>query len=368
MSSSGVLNDTWNVGDSIRETITKTARYVADNGSGLEEDLMQDPRFSFVKPGDENFAYYQEILSKQRSFKASEDEGMKQDRKCRIPQEPYPFSFSNHDEDITQRDLEIIKLAAAYCVANESTNYLQKMRDEFKEDELFGFLNNSHALHGTFIQFVNQYKQVKSNTLGPPFFDWKIGDYKFEILQRSFQRAEFNVYSKELKSERDRASHLRKVQFAAFDWANFKVVNKVTVPTTGLEDLPQPLDFKTLASKRLQKTDLEGLFDAEKQEDSKAGSKTKKRKLRAAGSTRLKMRQVDSASRSESDSKFIKCPITQKLIPEDAFDKHLQVLLVDPHYKADRERYEAKHKLTNLRSTEVYENIKRVARHSESKV
>lgn len=351
-------------GEVLRETIEKTAKYVVENGSSFEEKLREDVRFSFVIPGDENYELYQQALSQERSSRASEDENFEQIGRREKPEEPYVFSFSNYDENITQRDLEIIKLAAAYCVANENSNYLEKMRQEFAEDELLAFLNPDHALNYTFVQFVNQYKQVKNNSLGPPFFDWREGDYKFEILQRSFQRAEFNVHNKESRAKKDKVLSLQKIQFAAFDWTNFKVVNKVTLATSDASDLPAPLDFEQLALKRLKKSDMVNIFDKLEAEEAKKGSKSKKRKLKAAGATRLKMGKTATDVEGEGNLRYIKCPITNKLIPEDKFDKHLQVLLADPHYKVEREKFEAKHKLSNLSSTEVYENIKRVAKAS----
>ena len=79
-------------------------------------------------------------------------------------------------------------------------------------------------------------------------------------------------------------------------------------------------------------------------------------KIRAAGETRTKR----DIAQTENGDKRIKCPITGKLIPESQFDTHLKVLLSDPMYKEERKKYEDKHKLTNLSSTEVYENIKKL--------
>ncbi|QLQ78800.1 hypothetical protein HG537_0B01480 [Torulaspora globosa] len=358
------LNGSVRDGELLREVIEKTAKYVVENGTNFEDKLKDEPKFSFVIPGDENYELYQQILSRERSSRSLEVGTFEQSNGRGNPEEPYVFSFSNYDENITQRDLEIIKLAAAYCVANENNNYLEKMRDEFRDDELLGFLKPDHALNYTFVQFVNQYKQVKENSLGLPFFEWRKNDYKYEILQRSFQRAEFNVYNEESRAKQDKFRSLQKIQFAAFDWTRFKVVNKVTVPTSDAGDLPAPLDFDKLALKRLEKSEVLNIFDKFEADEAKKGSKSKKRKLRAAGATRLKVGKTTTDTEVKADFRYIKCPITNKLIPEDKFDKHLQVLLADPHYKIEREKFEAKHKLSNLSSTEVYENIKKVAKAS----
>lgn len=364
---------------SIRDTILKTVSYVKLNGRSFEEKLRDDPRFSFVHPSDENYALYQYMLKQNLSI--IENDGLKvktgndvNEAKTKLPQEPYAFSFMNYDRNISRLDLEIIRTTARFCVANENINYLEKMKSQFIEDPQFGFLNPDHILNGIFIQFMNQYKQVKSNVLGLPVFDFKKEDYKNVILRRSFQRAEFNEYSKELLSEKDKALHLQKIQFAAFDWTRFKLLDKVALPTSSDSDIPEPLDFSQLSLKKIDKGDEPELFKQinyqNEENDKETDTKVRKRKIKAAGETRLKKRNVtngpNASGTRNAGEKLIKCPISHKMIPEGKFDRHLQILLGDPHYKIEREKYEAKHKLTNLTSTEVYENIKRIAKNPNS--
>lgn len=353
-----------------RETILKTAKYVAENGASFEKKLRDDPRFSFVNPGNSHYELYERMLVDEQRSGTKNNEAFLQDKDTK-PQEPYPFSFMSYAKKLTKRDLEIIKLSAAYCVVNEDIDYMEKMRNQFKEDELFGFLSPDHALNSTFIHFMNQYRKVKSGELGPPFFELRNEDFKYKILHRSFERAEFNEYSKELKNEKQRAMHMQKVQFAAFDWTQFKVVDKFTPLSSDDTDVPKPLDFNQLAVKRLGSAGGLDIFDKvhEQQQTSSKESegKSRKRKVKAAGETRLKRRNIGSSMRNTSDIKYIECPISHKMVPEDKFDKHLQILLTDPHYKLEREKYEAKHKLSNLSSTEVFENVKRIARIASEK-
>lgn len=355
-----VVNDTEN---SLLETISKTSRYVAENGVSLEEKLKEDARFSFVNPEDPHHHIYQRMLQDEQNIRLT---GVTMVEKNPEPQEPYAFSFMSYAKKLTQRDLEIIKLSAAYCAANEDIDYLEKMRQKFGEDDLFGFLKPSHALNETFVHFLNQYKKVKSGQLGPPYFELKNEDFKYRILHRGFERAKFDEYSKELKSEKKRNLHLQKVQFAAFDWTKFKIVHEYTIPTSDSPETSEPLDFGQLALRRLGSADGSDIFEKiqeqEQAQDKATGSKSRKRKVRAAGETRLKRRNIGESAKSMASNKFIECPISHKMIPEEKFDKHLQVLLVDPHYKVEREKYEAKHKLSNLSSNEVYENVKRIAK------
>ncbi|GAV53481.1 hypothetical protein ZYGR_0AI07650 [Zygosaccharomyces rouxii] len=327
--------------ESLKETIIKTATYAKQNGSPFVEKLKNDDRFSFTNPEDVYYQYFQYILNHGNE-------------KVIAPREPYPFAFTSYDKNLTPKDLEIIKAAAAFCVANEDLNYLEKMRKQFGNDPQFGFLNPNHSLNETFIQFMNQYKQVKENTLGPPAFDYLNEDYKSVILRRSFQRAEYREYSKELENEKKEASRLQKIQFSAYDWTNFKVVHTLELSNTENE----PLNFAELSLRKINKTSELPLFSGDEPTTNSETTKNRKRKVKAAGETRIKKRRADDNNRE------IQCPITNKMIPEDKFDRHLKILLGDPHYKMEREKYKAKHKLTNLSSDEVFENIKNIARNT----
>lgn len=325
---------------SLREAIIKTANHVKQHGPAFEEKLKGNATFSYVNPDNQYYEYYQ-YLRNHDAVKGTE------------PREPYPFSFMTYDKNISPKDLEIIKTTAAFCVANENINYLDKMKANFAESPQFSFLKSDHSLNAILVQFINQYKQVKSNALGPPTFDYENEDYKSTLLRRCFQRAEYYEYAKELESEKEQLAYLRKIQFAAFDWTNFKLVGKIELEDTD----NQPLNFGELSLKKIDRSDTLSLFD-EKESQTNKETKGRKRKVKAAGETRMKRK------RTENEVSEIECPITHKMVPEDKFDKHLQVLLGDPHYSAEREKYKTQHKLSNLSSEGVFENIKKLARNT----
>lgn len=359
--------------EQIREDIIQTVSYVKKNGPILEEVKRNDPKYSFVNPDNEYHEFYQYLLREQNTARSTNvakgDLEPLENMKPKVPQEPYAFSFMSYDKNVARRDLEAIKLAAGFCIANEKADYLEKMKNRFKDDPKFGFLCPGHALNSTFVQFLNQYKQVKANILAPPMFQLKKKeDFKNIILKRSFQRGEYREYEKEVRAAKDETLKLHKIQFAAIDWSNFKVLTNVTLPTSQEPELmlPKPLNFSKLSIKRIDQGNELELFETSEKDVSNKDIEPsgRKRKIRAAGETRLKRRNTASPNANNSHKHLIKCPLTQKMIPEENFDKHLRVLLGDPHYKLEREKYEAKHKLTNLTSNEVYENIKKIAKKS----
>lgn len=331
----------------LRETISKVATYIRVNGPSFEEELKKDDRFDFINPDNPYFDYFQYVVNHIT------------EKNLEAQNEPYRFSFSSYDKSLSPRDLEIIKTAAEFCVVNEDLHYLDKMRQKFGSNPRFGFLNADHSLNKTFIQFVNQYKQLKTNTPIPPAFDYVKEDYKSTILRRSFERAEYREYTNELENEKEQVSRFQKIQFAALDWTNFKVVRRMELSDTDNE----PLEFEELSRKKIDTSPEISLFGGKEASSSSEVTKNRKRKVKAAGETRIK-RKKDNENNVAVGIKEIQCPITHKMIPEDKFDRHLQILLGDPHYKMEREKYKAKHRLTNLSSDEVFENIKKIAKNT----
>lgn len=379
--------------ESVLETVLKTTGYVLRNGAAFEERLRanEDAKFAFVKPGNEYHDYYQYLLrsagyaselapSRSDSEKHTTDEHIADERTSdrqrspnnSLPREPYPFVFSSYNKGVSPRDLAVIKTTAAFCAANKDADCVVALKHRYAEDKQFGFLNPEHSLNQTFISFVNQYTQILSGELGPLT---ELGeDYKKTILQRSFQRAEYQEFSLELKASRKRLLEAHKIKFAAVDWENFTVVGTFALDDTQDGDvLPAPVSFAELSCRALDAGELElfagneaALQGTGAEETPEAGpkpSKNKKKKsikIKAAGETRLK--RSNAQAEANPRPKQIECPITHRMVPEEKFDRHLQILLSDPNYKEEREKYEAKHKLTNLTTDEVYQNIKRIAR------
>lgn len=90
-------------------------------------------------------------------------------------------------------------------------------------------------------------------------------------------------------------------------------------------------------------------------------------KVKAAGESRLLKRKYGQQRENEAlidpvtKEKLLRCPLTDKLIPEGKFRTHISTLLRDPKYEEEKIRYESKFKYgTNLTTQQVYENIQRL--------
>ncbi|GMG26172.1 unnamed protein product [[Candida] boidinii] len=85
--------------------------------------------------------------------------------------------------------------------------------------------------------------------------------------------------------------------------------------------------------------------------------------IKAAGVSRLQQQNTTGDSSAVkydvNGEKLLRCPISNQLIPESKFAQHIQILLRDPRYKDEKQRYESKYKYANDYSgDQVYENIK----------
>ncbi|AAS54017.2 AFR645Wp [Eremothecium gossypii ATCC 10895] len=269
-----------------------------------------------------------------------------------VPQLPYPFVFTTYKEYIPAHELAIIKKTALVCVINEQYNYLQELRRRKENDPLFQFLKSSHSLNETFTAFINQYKQLKSGEYG---LQTKLGsDYKYTVIKRAYQRSQHNEYSKIIRNEQKSILEKMKIKFAATDWKTHHLMGTFTIEDSDYtKPIPTPLNFDKILRTPITKS-FDDLFNNGSEEKQKP-KKKKNIKIKSAGETRLKR-----SNESTNTSNLIRCPITNKLIPEDKFERHIQILLTDPAYKQEKEKYKATHKLTNLTYENVYHNIKRV--------
>lgn len=356
-----------NVPDDIilKESIWKTAIYIKTKGISFQETLPGD-KFPFIKSDNLYYDYYKYLVSLDIDNAIQMDTSISDtDQQIDISsfndyayQEPYPFIFSNYDEKISAKDLEIIKITALFCVINEKYEYLSQLKKQYNDELQFGFLKPSHPLNSVFIKFIHQYKQIVLNEFGSRFY---LGpDYMNTILIRCFQRAQYREFAKELNLKENEKLENMKIQFAAYEWDKFHLVHTFIIDDNDFKkDLPPPMNI-THFSKSIINKEVINLFGDETVAKT-LDTKIKRRRnmnIKPIGETRLKR----SATHPDKITKHVRCPITHKMIPEEQFDKHLQILLTDPYYKEEKEKYEAKHKLTNLTVQDVHENIKKLVK------
>ncbi|CCF58748.1 hypothetical protein KAFR_0F01510 [Kazachstania africana CBS 2517] len=275
--------------EELKKNIEKTVGFIKANGREFEAKLLNDPRdrFSFIRPENEHYEHYISLLEG-----TSTSDVLKN-----IPKQPGLFVFSEYDKvgNIPAEDIEIIKKTAEFVVvqSGEDKSYDVLMdqillRCESREDDTFKFLNKEHKLHSTFIDFVNQYKQIQRSEKIEKLDSWQ------GILTRSFERAKYNEYIKQMTKKNAKLGKFYKVRFTAIDWSKFHKITEQPCEKTNI------LDFSELS--RLKITDNKPIINAffskasDNVTESEANSQTKKRKkkfiVKEAGETRLQKKKM----------------------------------------------------------------------------
>ncbi|KOG98425.1 Prp21p [Saccharomyces eubayanus] len=269
----------------IREDIKTTATYIKQHGASFESKLLEDERFSFIKKDDPLHEYYIKVLNEPATNSGNEEDIGRREHEIAKPQN---FLFSQYDTGISRRDMEIIKLTARYCALDESN--LGCIASKHGEGSL-QFLNSSHPLHNTFTDFVTQYKRIISSE------DQQIKKTKSEIIDECFGRAQYWEFAKDQDQEHNKLVELCKIQFAAIPWDEFTQVAKFFIPDH-TDTLVDALDLSQMRLRRVQPNmkifdrvspvneEQKAALDQVKSKGGAPGSK--KRKIRAAGETRLK--------------------------------------------------------------------------------
>ncbi|AMD19567.1 HCL584Cp [Eremothecium sinecaudum] len=325
-------------------TLTEIATVLSQLQSSNTDlsELKEKDNKSFLDSNDNFNAFFEysvaELLNK-RKIQQEENE-------------PHHFKFSSYTDNMQPRDLEIIKTTALFCVVNEENNYVSAMREKYSDNPIFRFLNPSNSLNSVFTSFINQYKQIKSKEYG--ILSELQKDYRHKILKRAFNRACYNEKSKLLEENEKQVLESMKIRFAAIKWDQYELVETFKITDEDLEDTSIPIapDFNELTKFSLT-NNFKTLFIAPEESNNTKKSKRKNIKVKAAGTTRFK-RKVNN------NTNVIECPITHRLIPEDQFQKHLNILLTDPNYKTEMDKYKAANNLTNLSTENIHQNIKRL--------
>lgn len=389
----------------VKETIEKTAGYIARNGNNFKNRLLSEnesnDKFSFLKEDDPFYKYYEFCVQEYNANGGSSDNGVKYEnthashsvdiankeryiKELKFQEPEFMIDSSN----INVKDLKIIKLTALQCAACfDEPNY-----DQFFESfqayltELskyqFDFLNHEHRLNHIFLRYLDQFKWlINENKCGNVSLKSRINliinhedNYERNILDYCYLLAEKKFTHQRNLQIQKKQTEKQKLEYASVDWNDFKIV--ATIDFTDADrfsELPTPWKKNELIYRSIEQKNNAALLIEEAppsyipeeeenyQNDLNVVSKydtadvaKKSIKIRSAGETRLK--------KQETAQKFIKSPITGELIAENRFELHMKMVLRDPKYEQERQNYMRKNHTygSNLTEAEVFRNIKRL--------
>lgn len=325
--------------EDIDRLITKTAEFVANNGSAMEAKIWEtqksNPKFSFLKHGDLYRPYYEQKIYEFVEKKEQEEEIEDPDLIDSDPAEnslPEPSPFCLKHPIIAKVDMDIIKLTALFTAKN-GRNFWMGLGERESKNPQFSFLKPNHALFSYFMSLVDCYtrclvpklddiKSLQQNLLSPE-----------SVLQECLERFSYEKGLEKNKKTKEEEEDEERQQMSMIDWHDFVVVE--TIDFADEEVLPPPSDpnFVQTMSIPLSRENEEPV-------------------------NKVKVDEGVEASENYSQ----KCPVCRDMIPVSDFQEHIKLELLDPKYKQSRES--AKQKIENLYApgNEVYKNLQNLVR------
>lgn len=347
-----------------------------------------------------------------------------QDNKPKGPVEPAKFRFSARMPNISAKDLEILKLTALYTAKNgenwlkelrnrESGNFqFDFLRPNHSFFQFFrAIVDQYKILLEEEITVQARMEELRLNT-----------ENRFHVLDRAKQRAEYVKHVAQQKEKEEKKADEEKREYASIDWHDFAVIATVTFDEADdAADLPPPTSLNDLQSASLEQKaeislsrrieeaapDEQTYYNASNQggypgypsaptpmappvqpvyqpppmvaQDYRTPAqrareeeeeRTREQQERAAraqaaakaapSSMRIRNDYVPRAAVKKGVQTLHQCPNCKQQIPAEEFDEHVRIELLDPRWREQREKSDARY-ATTINTVDVANNLKRFA-------
>ncbi|OBT51534.1 hypothetical protein VE04_06879 [Pseudogymnoascus sp. 24MN13] len=409
----------------IKAILEKTAGYVSRNGAVFEDRIREkekhNPKFSFLSANDAYNAYYQWRLSEIREGRGNvvaagrAGEVPTEAEKPKGPPEPPEFNFSAKMPNISAPDLEVVERETGnyqfdFLRPNHSLhNFFQRLVDQYTALLRAGGMDGDGGkLQQERIQELE--RNVKD---------------KFNVLGRAKQRAEWFKFQDEQKVKKEEEAEKEKLSYAQIDWHDFVVVETVVFteaddqavlpPPTSLSELqfasldqkahmsinhnlrieesfpseedsyynayqapqvhqmapppapapqqqypPQAPAFRT---KSAEEEEEEARIRDRAEARDRAQAEQAHAKGGAAAPMKIKENYIPRAARraANKNAQMALCPNCKQQIPYSELDEHMRIELLDPRWKEQKSKSDARYATTNLWNNDAANNLKRLA-------
>ncbi|KAF8475580.1 Pre-mRNA splicing factor PRP21 like protein-domain-containing protein [Kalaharituber pfeilii] len=337
------------------------------------------------------------------------------------PEEPPEFKFSARMPNISAQDLDILRLTALF-VAKNGRQFMTTLSQREARNYQFDFLRPNHSFYQYFTRLVDQYTELLAPKSAENFklLEKNVND-KYDILVRAKKRAEWSQYQEAQKQKQQEEEDAERLAYAQIDWHDFVVVETVVFteaddaadlpPPTSLSDLQHAsLEQKAMMSlhsnalrieeamptsdvseyypstqqqsqQQPQPTQDEGAMDVEMEAESdiedeeqarirerrEAMQRQQQAQAEAkggAGPMKIRSDYVPRAAAAAASRRGVQmgvCPNCQQQIPINEMEEHMRIELLDPRWKEQRARAEARSATTNLAVNDAAANLKRLA-------
>lgn len=340
---------------------------------------------------------------------------------------PPPLEFSYKLPPISAQDLDIIKLTALYVARNGSLFLHALSRAESKnfQYDFLKHTHSLYPLFNQLVEqykkvinpqpiLLDRIKQGQST------------DYTYSIVNRARLRAEWAVHEAAETEKAAKAAETERQAYAAIDWHDFVVVETIKFTEADERaNLPPPLskaqlEYASLEQKRMSSLRLEEAppdFDEQETREAvdrsleeqqrktrlqtshpdslpkipqgpessvasipqKPSDNTQPQqnnplppgmKIRMPGTSRRNKMGAAGGAGTEGPGSYgginepmVESPLTGERIPQSQLEEHMRITLLDPKWKEQKTIADARRSTTNLSTSEVAANIKRLASH-----
>ncbi|PVI02317.1 hypothetical protein DM02DRAFT_613012 [Periconia macrospinosa] len=409
--------------DSINKTADFVYRRSADQEIKMVERIRANPKghMTFLLPEDPYNPYYVWLVQQYRENKINPANKEKAvgDNKPKGPPEPAPFRYSARMPNISAQDLEVLRLTALYT-ARVGENWLKELRNRESGNYAFEFLRPNHSFFPFFRATVEQYKILleEQQTVEARIEELQQNiKNRFHVLDRAKGRAEYVKYVTQQKEKEEKKAENEKKEYQSIDWHDFSVIavilfdegdDAAELPApTRLADLQSAsLEQKaavSLSSKRIEEAmpDDVTYYNASQpnmpplgypppnmappvqppfhppppipmmpvqNEDAQFARERQMERDRAAQAqaaaraapTNMRIRTDYVPRAKKANASLVTCPNCLQSIPSDEYQEHVRIELLDPRWKEQRAKAEARYS-TVINPTDAANNLKRFA-------
>ncbi|KAF2132250.1 hypothetical protein P153DRAFT_334972 [Dothidotthia symphoricarpi CBS 119687] len=340
------------------------------------------------------------------------------------PPEPVKFRFSARMPNISAKDLEVVKLTALYTARvgenwlkelrnRESGNFqFDFLRPNHSFFQFFRSLVDQYKI----LLEEEQTVEVRIEELQHNIKN------RFHVLDRAKQRAEYVKYVTAQKEKEEKKAEDEKKEYATIDWHDFAVIATVLFDEADdAADLPAPALLNDLQSQSLEQKAMVSLSTRRLEEampdettyynvtqhsiptqhnyapaappvqplyptyapppdymptaqrareedlarlarEREAESDQRARAMAAARGApgRIVADYVPRTAAKKANTHMAVCPNCKQNIPANEMDEHIRIELLDPRWKEQRDKSEARYS-TTINTADVANNLKRFA-------
>jgi splicing factor 3A subunit 1 len=324
------------------------------------------------------------------------------------PKAPPEFRFSARMPNISAQDLDIVRLTALFA-AMHGRSFLTPLSQREARNFQFDFLRPNHSLYQFFSRLVDQYTELLQPKGGPSIEELeKNVREKFHILDKARQRAEWTRHQEKERAKKEQEEDQERLAYAQIDWHDFVVVETVVfTEADDATDLPPPTSLNDLQHASLEQKAMMSLhpsqlrieeamptaddFPQQQQQnvripappppqeeepmDVEMGTSDNDSSIPAQrqsaprlakaptkpGAMKIRNDYAPRALQKRQQEATGICPNCKQAIPLSEMEAHMRIELLDPRWKEQRARADAKFATTNLNTNDTVLNLKRLA-------